>query len=170
MKKKLFDIDRTSRFSGFTLIEIIITLIVLGYTGAMLFEVLNSSPAKSWAPLEWVREETQIGSVLELATSEYMSEVNSDSVGGDSVGEFTNFVSNLSSTIRAVTPPENGTITTSEVCFNSSGTLSSGCATEQVPLVWVEVTDENGRRYHTLFAKTRNCSTGSGYCDPPGEH
>ncbi len=145
---------------GFTLIEIIITFVIMAWTGAMLFQFMNTTIPVSHRPVDWILQESQIGSALEDATAEYMQDVNSDSV----TSNFDSFVADLQGTVTSLDVPSNVTMLAEERCFNSNGELDSACADDQVPLLRVRAQDPNGRYYVTLFAQTRYSN------DPEGAH
>lgn len=145
---------------GFTLIEIIITFVILAWTGAMLFQFMNTTIPVSNQPVDWILQESQIGSALEDATSEYMHDVN----GGAVTDDFDDFVSGLQNTVTNLSVPSNVTMLAEQRCFNSNGDLAASCADDQVPLLRVRSQDPNGRYYVTLFAQTRYPN------DPYGEH
>ncbi len=145
---------------GFSLIEIIITLVILAWTGAMLFQFMNTTIPVSHRPVDWILQETQIGSALEDATAEYMQDVNSNTI----TSNFDSFVSDLQGTVTNLSVPTNVTMLAEQRCFNSNGNLDSACSDDQVPLLRVRAQDPNGRYYVTLFAQTRYPN------DPNGAH
>ena len=133
------------------MVEIIITLVVIGITGSMLFEFMNTTIPISGEPARWVEQEASMGRLLEDITADYIHDVNAVSIGSD----FSAFTSSFRSTALAAATGTGMTVHADVVCFNSSGVLAASCATEAVPLVRVVVEDPNGRKYPVLFAQTR---------------
>lgn len=61
--------------NGFTLLEVIITLLVASILGTMIYTFLGTSITKSGIPVNLVREDFEFVSVLEKITDDYRQEI-----------------------------------------------------------------------------------------------
>jgi prepilin-type N-terminal cleavage/methylation domain-containing protein len=69
---------RNSR--GFTLIEIIVTLILIAITGVVMFPVLRTNLTKSALPLTRVDSQYQLVQEMDRLTAQYRDEILNDSL------------------------------------------------------------------------------------------
>ena len=161
-KAKGEHMNQTRRNSqqGFTLIEIIITFVIMAWTGAMLFQFMNTTIPVSNQPADWILHEAQIGSAMEDATAEYLHNVHDDTLTSD----YDDFITDLHTSVTSLDVHSNVTVLAEQRCFNANGDLVATCADDQVPLLRVRSQDPNGRYYVTLFAQTRHPN------DPKGAH
>lgn len=62
--------------NGFTLVEIIITLIVGGILGAIFINLMGTALSDSWSSLEMVRDEAAAVQIMEHIIADYVFEIN----------------------------------------------------------------------------------------------
>ncbi|MEA3486302.1 MAG: prepilin-type N-terminal cleavage/methylation domain-containing protein [Thermodesulfobacteriota bacterium] len=67
-----------TKANGFSLIEIIITLVVVSILGTIMYTFLNTGITKSSIPLNLVREDFELESVLEKITDDYRRAVQTN--------------------------------------------------------------------------------------------
>ena len=72
---------RITRQKGFTLIEIIITLVASGILGAIFINLMGTALNDSWRSVERVRDEAAAVGVMEEIIADYVKEVNTDPAG-----------------------------------------------------------------------------------------
>ena len=65
---------------GFTLVEIIVTLVAAGILGAIFIHFMGTALDASWNAVEIVRDEAGSEGVIEEIISDYVEEMNSDPV------------------------------------------------------------------------------------------
>ena len=70
-----------TRQKGFTLIEIIITLVASGILGAIFINLMGTALNDSWRSVERVRDEAAAVGVMEEIIADYVKEVNTDPAG-----------------------------------------------------------------------------------------
>lgn len=66
---------------GFTLIEIIVTLVIAGLLGALLVNMLGTSLIKGGTASLTARDSAQAESVIELVVAKYVEHVNANTSG-----------------------------------------------------------------------------------------
>jgi prepilin-type N-terminal cleavage/methylation domain-containing protein len=124
--------------SGFTLIEIIVTLIVASILGAILLEFMGQTVYKSYEPINMARESMDLTSIMECINAEYkksmLSMVQSDSPMASYLNDFKTAIDNGTLSCGAYTS------TTSWVVFSSSGQ----------PDEYVEATDGDPLNHRVL--------------------
>ena len=105
--------------SGFTLLEIVITMIVASILGAILLEFMGQTVYKSYEPIQMAHESMDLTSIMECINAEYkqsmLTMVQSDGAMATHLNNFKNAVDSNSFSCGAYTA------TTSWVVFNSSG-------------------------------------------------
>jgi prepilin-type N-terminal cleavage/methylation domain-containing protein len=65
---------------GFTLVEIIVTLILIGITGVVVFPALRTNLAKSAIPVARVDSQNQLIQEMDRLTARYRDEIRNDSL------------------------------------------------------------------------------------------
>lgn len=139
------------RRAGFSLIEIIVTIMLMGIAATTLVTFLNATLSESHKAYTWVYQEADMGTTIEDITADYIRDVNSNSTFNVST-----FYGNISTTV----PTGNKTIasiTKQLGCFNSGGNFTTaGCTTSDVILV--TVVEKDGRHLTTLFTKSRDAT------------
>ena len=112
---------------GFTLIEVILTLILVAFAGLMLMELTGTSLTQSVLPLKWIREEFVLKQRMELLTAEYVSWVNNSSISdGTAVLNASTFQTIVTNDSVMPPPPK-------FIKFN-----------ETTNKVWIEADDDTG--------------------------
>ena len=114
MKKPFF---AKSNQWGFTLIEVVITLIVASILGAILLEFMGHTVQKSYLPLEMARENMELNEIVEKMNADYKKRLL---LSPDPLVEFKNDVE----TGNTTTPlPYYGdySVTTSWIAFDGVG-------------------------------------------------
>jgi len=97
---------------GFTLVEIIVTLVAAGILGAIFIQFMGTALDSSWNSVEIVRDEAGAEAVMERIIAEYVADINADPPD-DPLG---NVVTDYNGkTIEGIT------ITTQYIYFDSSG-------------------------------------------------
>ena len=97
---------------GFTLVEIIVTLVAAGILGAIFIHFMGTALDASWNSVEIVRDEADAEAVMERIIADYVADINADPPD-DPLG---NVVTNYNGqTIEGIT------ITTQYIYFDSSG-------------------------------------------------
>ena len=72
---------KITRQKGFTLVEIIITLLVAGILGAIFVNLLGTALNDSWNAVERVRDEADAVGVMEKIIADYVTEMNANPAG-----------------------------------------------------------------------------------------
>jgi prepilin-type N-terminal cleavage/methylation domain-containing protein len=72
---------KITRQKGFTLVEIIITLVVTGILGAIFINLLGTALDESWNTVERVRDEADAVGVMEKIIADYVTEMNANPAG-----------------------------------------------------------------------------------------
>jgi prepilin-type N-terminal cleavage/methylation domain-containing protein len=110
-------INRNSK--GFTLVEIIVTILAAGILGAMFVNFMGTALTSSWNAVEIARDEAGTEALMEQIIADYVTDINSDPATA---------LSNLVTTYNGQTI--NGIdITTQYIDFDGSGNeniLSAG--------------------------------------------
>ena len=66
---------------GFTLVEIIVTLVVTGILGTIFIQLMGSALNDSWSTVEMVRDEAEAVRVMEEIIADYVHEMNTNPAG-----------------------------------------------------------------------------------------
>ena len=66
---------------GFTLVEIIVTIVAAGILGAIFVHLMGTALNASWNSVEIVRDEASNEGVMENIISDYVTAINSDPAG-----------------------------------------------------------------------------------------
>jgi prepilin-type N-terminal cleavage/methylation domain-containing protein len=69
------------RKKGFTLVEIIVTLVVTGILGAIFINLLGTALNDSWNTVERVRDEANAVGVMEKIIADYVTQMNANPAG-----------------------------------------------------------------------------------------
>ncbi len=111
--------NRDKDSKGFTLVEIIVTIVAAGILGVIFINFMGTALTSSWNAVEIARDEAGTEALMEQIVAEYVADINSDPA---------NALSNLFSTYNGQTIG-NIDITTQYIQFDGSGNediLSSG--------------------------------------------
>lgn len=101
---------------GFTLVEIIVTIVAAGILGVIFVQFMGTALEASWNAVEIVRDESSGESVMEQIIADYVADINSDP--GNALN---NVVTNYNGqTINGVN------ITTQYIVFDASGNEGAG--------------------------------------------
>ena len=73
--------DTHTRKKGFTLVEIIITLVAAGILGTIFISLMSTALSDSWQSVEMVNNETRVVRKMEEITRDYVKAINSVSPG-----------------------------------------------------------------------------------------
>jgi len=82
--------------SGFTLIEVIATIIVMGILAAFFIHFMGTALNDSWRSVELVADEAEAEAMLETIIAFYTSKINEDPDNALSVVKSSDFGSNVS--------------------------------------------------------------------------
>lgn len=63
---------------GFTLVEVIATLVAAGILGAIFIQLMGTALNSSWNAVEIVRDESNAEKVMEQIIADYVANINSD--------------------------------------------------------------------------------------------
>jgi len=97
---------------GFTLVEIIVTLVAAGILGAIFIQFMGTALDASWNSVEIVRDEAGTEGVMERIIADYVADINADPPD-DPLGNVVTIYNGQ--TIEGIT------ITTQYIYFDSSG-------------------------------------------------
>ena len=67
--------------NGFTLVEIIITLVAAGILGAIFINLMGTALSDSWHSVERVRDEAEGVQIMEQIIADYVLEINTNPAG-----------------------------------------------------------------------------------------
>ena len=79
---------------GFTLLEVILTLLLISFAGLMLMELTGTALTKSAIPIQWTREEFILKERVEQLTANYTYWVNNHNNDISVPTDFTDFKTN----------------------------------------------------------------------------
>jgi len=99
---------------GFTLVEIIVTIVAAGILGAIFVHLMGTALTASWNAVEIVRDESNAEGLMERIIADYVAYINNDSGDPDSalINIFTDY---NGKTVDGIS------ITTQYIYFDSSG-------------------------------------------------
>ena len=99
---------------GFTLVEIIVTIVVAGILGVIFMQLMGTALNSSWNAVEIVRDESNAEGLMERIIADYVAYINNDSGNPDSalINIFTDY---NGKTVDGIT------IATQYIYFDSSG-------------------------------------------------
>jgi len=101
---------------GFTLVEIIVTIVAAGILGVIFTQFMGTALEASWNAVEIVRDESTGESVMEQIIADYVADINSDP--GNALN---NVVTNYNGqTINGIN------ITTQYIVFDAGGNEGAG--------------------------------------------
>lgn len=147
MKKHVSPINGQT---GFTLVEIIATLVITAIVGAMLFQFFETSLSRSANALVTARNESEVQGTLEFIISDYVRLMNSNNFGTALAG----LIANINDGDYDMS--ENIQVTTDYITFSGPGDFStSGSATDTL-LVTVSLGNVT---LSTLLANARTQAT-----------
>ena len=110
---------------GFTLVEIIVTIVAAGILGAIFVQLMGTALNSSWNAVEIVRDESNGEGVMERIIAEYVADMNSDPDNA-----LSNVVTNYNGqTIDGIT------ISTHYIVFDAGGNEVSSALSENLKLV-----------------------------------
>ena len=110
---------------GFTLVEIIVTIVAAGILGAIFVQLMGTALNSSWNAVEIVRDESNGEGVMERIIAEYVADMNNDP--DNALG---NVVTNYNGqTIDGIT------ITTQYIVFDAGGNEVASALSENLKLV-----------------------------------
>jgi len=101
---------------GFTLVEIIVTLVAAGILGVIFIQFMGTALNSSWNAVEIVRDESNGEGLMERIIADYVADINSDEVGKGPDNVLGNIVGAYDGkTIDGIT------ITTQYIVFDAGG-------------------------------------------------
>jgi prepilin-type N-terminal cleavage/methylation domain-containing protein len=110
---------------GFTLVEIIVTIVAAGILGAIFVQLMGTALNSSWNSVEIVRDESNGEGVMERIISEYVADINNDPDNA-----LSNVVSNYNGqTIDGIS------ITTQFIVFDAGGNEVPSALSENLKMV-----------------------------------
>lgn len=104
---------------GFTLVEVIVTIIAAGILGAIFVNFMGTALSSSWNAVETTRDEANAEALLEKIVAEYVAAINSTP---------STALVNIAATYGGQTI-DGVSITTEYITFNTSGNEQSGGST-----------------------------------------
>ena len=105
----------SSDSKGFTLVEIIVTLVAAGILGAIFIHFMGTALDASWNSVEIVRDEGDTEAVMERIIADYVADINSED-GPTNANALANIVTNYNGQVI-----EGITITTQYIDFDAGG-------------------------------------------------
>jgi prepilin-type N-terminal cleavage/methylation domain-containing protein len=112
------------RSNGFTLVEIIVTIVVAGILGVIFVQLMGTALEASWNTVEIVRDESNSEGVMERIIADYVEDINKDL---DALG---NIVTNYNGqTIDGIT------ITTQYIVFDAGGNEVASGSSDNLKVV-----------------------------------
>ena len=132
--------------SGFTILEIVITLIVASILGAIFLEFMGTSVQKSYVPVQNARKTLEINEILELMNADYRKLIRESSTP---LEEFRTKVESLAYA------GGDYTFETTYVAFNDvidSSTVQDADENAEQRVLKVKIT-HGGRSITTLFTR-----------------
>jgi prepilin-type N-terminal cleavage/methylation domain-containing protein len=110
---------------GFTLVEIIVTIVAAGILGAIFVHLMGTALNASWNSVEIVRDESNGEGVMERIIADYVADINNDP--DNALG---NIVTNYNGqTIDGIT------ITTQYIVFDAGGNEASSGLSDNLKVV-----------------------------------
>ena len=106
-----------SRIKGFTLVEVIVTIVAAGILGAIFIHFMGTALTSSWNAVEITRDEANAEKVLEQIVGEYVVLINGNNPA--------NALSSIDATYGGQTI-DGVSITTQYITFNTSGNEETG--------------------------------------------
>ncbi len=101
---------------GFTLVEIIVTIVAAGILGVIFVHLMGTALSSSWNAVEIVRDESNGEGLMERIIADYVADINNDPDNA-----LINIVTNYNGqTIDGIT------ITTGYIIFDAGGNESAG--------------------------------------------
>jgi len=100
---------------GFTLVEVIATLVAAGILGAIFIQFMGTALDASWNSVEIVRDEARAEAVMERIIADYVEDLNSENEATNT-GALANIVTNYDGQVI-----EGITITTEYIEFTAGG-------------------------------------------------
>jgi prepilin-type N-terminal cleavage/methylation domain-containing protein len=70
--------SKTMGSKGFTLVEIIVTIVAAGILGAIFVQLMGTALSSSWNSVEIVRDESNAERLMERIVGEYVALINND--------------------------------------------------------------------------------------------
>ena len=114
-----------SRIKGFTLVEVIVTIVAAGILGAIFIHFMGTALTSSWNAVEITRDEANAEKLLEQIIGEYVVLINGNNPA--------NALSSIDATYSGQTI-DGVSITTQYITFNTSGNEETG-GTEYLKVV-----------------------------------
>ncbi|MCF8052827.1 MAG: type II secretion system GspH family protein [Desulfobacterales bacterium] len=88
--------------AGFTLLEIIVTILVASVLAALMVQFMNTAMIRGGDPAAAVRAEADTGAILEQIVSDYVQQINSANPENALASLKTNYASNASVTMTYI--------------------------------------------------------------------
>ncbi|MGD2100524.1 MAG: prepilin-type N-terminal cleavage/methylation domain-containing protein [Desulfobacterales bacterium] len=108
----------SSRSKGFTLVEVIVTILAVGILGAIFINFMGTALTSSWNAVEITRDEANAEKVLEQIVGEYVVLINGNNPG--------NALTSIAGTYNGWTSPDGIAVATEFINFNTSGDEQTG--------------------------------------------
>ena len=122
----------SNRQKGFTLVEIIVTLVATGILGAIFIQLMGTALNESWSTVEMVRDEAGAVQVMEQIIADYVYLMNTNPAGA---------LAQIKSDVDADNYGTN--VTVQYVNFNASGNLEGPVAPGNTLLITVGATGKD---------------------------
>ena len=108
--------------NGFTLLEVIITLLVASILGTTIYTFLGTSVTKSGIPVNLIKEDFEFVSVLEKITNDYRQKIETAKTAGESF-DLAAFVTDIDSAakVNALYGSTVDSVTIVPTAFDASG-------------------------------------------------
>ncbi|MGD8666819.1 MAG: prepilin-type N-terminal cleavage/methylation domain-containing protein [Desulfobacterales bacterium] len=109
--------NRLNRSKGFTLVEIIVSILAVGILGAIFINLMGTALTSSWNAVEITRDEANAEKLLEQIVGEYVVLINGNNPA--------NALNTIATTYGGATI-DGVSITTEYITFDSSGNEQTG--------------------------------------------